>query len=115
MVLYFELFEVDKVETLGELLLLLQDLLVLGKGISGSEDLESEVLKFLGYFGLPFLPLLDLVGLDGLLGAAVGGLFGNLPLKLLEGTADVVAFGLLFSKFVLKFKGHLVVTILGFL
>ena len=115
LVLYFELLEIDKVETLGKFLLLLQDLLILGEGISGSEDLESEILKFLGYFGLPFLPLLNLVGLDGLFGATVGGLFGNFPLKLLEGTADVVALGLFLSKFVLKFKGHLVVPILGLL
>lgn len=102
-------------EALCELLLLLEDFLVLGKGVPGSEDLESEVLKFLGYFCLPILPLLDLVGLDGLLGTAVGGLLGYFPLQLLEGTANVVTLGLLFSKFVLKLKGHLVVTILGFL
>lgn len=53
--------------------------------------------------------------LNGELGATVGCLLGHFPLEFLESCANVIALGLLLGEFVLEFKRHFVITVLGLL
>ena len=53
--------------------------------------------------------------LNGKLRATVGSFLGHFSLELLESSADVIALGLLLGEFILKFKRHFIITILGLL
>lgn len=115
MVFNFELFEVNEMEALSQLFFLFQYLLIFGKRIPRPQNLKSQVLQFLGDLGFSILPLLYLLLLDWLLRATICCLLGHFSLKFLEGSSNVIAFGLFLVKFVLQLKRHLVITILSLL
>lgn len=102
-------------QSLRKLFLFLQNLLIFRQSVSSSEDLQSEILKFLSNLALTLLPLLYFMLFYRLLRSAVSGLFCDLPLEFLESTADIVAFGLFLVEFVLKLEWHFIVAILCFL
>ncbi len=110
-----ELLKVDQVKAFSEFFFFFQYFFIFVKSVSGSENLESQVLEFFGDLSFPLLPFLNFMALDWLVWSAVSGLSGNFSFQVLEGRSDFVAFGLFLIEFVLKFKGHSVVSVLSLL
>ena len=115
LVLDLELFVIDQMETLSKLLLLLENLLLVGQSVPQSDVLETVLMNFLilGFIG--FLPVLDHLSAELFTCAAVDGVHGDTTLELLELLLDFCALRLLLIKLVLEFTSHAIVTVLGFL
>ena len=102
-------------QSFSKFFFLLQYFLIFVQRVSSSQNFKSEILKFFCYFSLSFLPLLYLMGLDGLVGSTVSSFSSDLSFEVLESRSNLVAFWLLFIEFILKFKWHSVVSVLGLL
>ena len=110
-----ELFEIDQMETISQLFSLLEDLLLVGQSISQSDVLKSVLMHLLILKRLTFIPLLQDLLRNLLTSSRVHSILCHTSLKLLELLLNLVTFGLFLIKFGLEFRGHLVVSILGFL
>ena len=114
LVLDLELLVVDKVETLSELLLLLEDLLLVGQSVPQGDVLETILMNFLIFGLISLLPVFDHLGAELLSRAAVDGVHGDTTFELLELLLNLCALGLLLVQLVLEFTGHAIVTVLSF-
>ena len=114
LVLDLELFVIDQMETLSKLLLLLKDLLLIGKSVPQGDVLETILMNFLILGFISFLPVLDHLGTELFTCAAVDGVHGDTTLELLELLLNLCALRLLLIKLVLEFTGHAIVTVLSF-
>lgn len=113
LVLDLELLEIDQVETVSQLLLLLEYLFAVSKLITELNVLES-VLMYFRVFGLvSSFPVVNHAGAEGLVGATEHGVLGDRALQLLELVLDLFALSLLLIELGLKFGSHSVVTLLG--
>ena len=72
-------------------------------------------MKLLCNFTFSIFPLFDLILFNGLFRSAIGGFLSNFSFQFLESTPNIVAFGLLFSQFILELERHFVVAVLGLL
>ena len=102
-------------ETIGQLLLLLQDLLLIRQSVSEGDVLESILVHFLVFEGLRLFPLVK-----GLLGDLLSCsrehcVLSHTSLELLELLLDLVALRLLLVELGLQLSSHLVVPVLGLL
>ena len=109
-----ELFVIDKMETLSKLLLLFENLLLVGQSVSQSDVLEAILMNFLILGFISFLPVLDHLSAELFTCAAVDGVHGNTTLELLELLLDLCALCLLLVELVLEFTSHTIVTVLSF-
>jgi hypothetical protein len=75
-----ELFEVDEVEAVSELLLLLEDLLLVGEAVPQGDVLEAELVHLLVLLELTLLLHPDVVRLDLLACATVDCILGDTTL-----------------------------------
>ena len=112
LVLNLELLVIDQVEALGELLLLLQDLLLVLETVSEGDVLETVLMNFLIFGLISLFPLLDDFLGKLLTSAAVHSIHSDGSLQLFELLLDLRALRLLLVQFVLKLTSHAVVTIL---
>ena len=115
LVLDLELFVIDQVETLSKLLLLLKDLLLVGKSVPQGDVLETILMNFLILGLIGFLPVFDNFGAELFTSAAVDSIHGDTTLELLELLLNLCALRLLLIKLVLEFTSHAIVTVLSFL
>ena len=115
LVLNLELFVIDQVETLSELFLLLEDLLLVGQTVSQSDVLQTVLMDLLIFSLVGFLPFFNNLGAELLASTTVDSVHGHTALELLELLLDLSAFGLLLVKFVLELAGHAVVSVLSLL
>ena len=115
LILNLELFVIDKMETLSELLLLLEDLLLVCKSVPQGDVLETILMNFLilGFIG--FFPVFDHLSAELFTSSAMDGVHGYTTLKLLELLLNLCALSLLLVQLVLKFTSHAIVTVLSFL
>jgi len=95
LVLNLQLLVVNQVETLSELLLLLQNLLLVSQTISQSNVLQTVLMDLLILCLISVLPLLDDFCIELLASAAVDSIHGYTSLELFELLFDLSAFGLL--------------------
>jgi hypothetical protein len=61
-----ELLKVDQVKAFSEFFFFFQYFFIFVKSVSGSENLESQVLEFFGDLSFPLLPFLNFMALDWL-------------------------------------------------
>jgi len=115
LVLDLELLEVDQVQTICQLLLLLEDLLLVGEPVSQRYVLEPELRDLLVLLELALLLHRDVVLRDLLARARVDCVLGDTALQLLELGLNLLALGLLLVQLGLQLGRHLVVTVLGLL
>jgi hypothetical protein len=107
-----ELFEVDEVEAVGELLLLLEDLLLVGEAVPQGDVLEAELVHLLVLLELALLLHPDVVRLDLLACATVDCVLGDTTLQFLELGLNFLALCLLLIQLSLKLSSHLIVAVL---
>lgn len=110
-----ELLEVDEMEAVSKLLTLLEYLLLVGEAVSQSDVLESVLMDLLIFERLAFFPLFEGFLGDLLASSREHSILCNGTLELLELRFDLTALCLLLVELGLELRGHLVVTILGFL
>ena len=115
LVLDLELLEVDEVEAVCELLLLLENLLLVGESVAQSNVLKAVLVDFLIATGLVVLPLLDDLGLELLTGAREDCVVRDCGFEFLELVLYFLALGLLLVEFGLQLGSHAVVPVLGLL
>lgn len=115
LILDFELFIVDKMQTFSQLFFLLQHFLLVCKSVPQRNVLQTVLmdLLILGFIG--FLPFFDDFGAEFLAGPAVDSVHRDRPLQLLELLLDFGTLGLLLVELILEFASHSVVPILGLL
>jgi hypothetical protein len=114
LILNLQLLEIDQVKTIGELLLLFEDLLFVSQFVSQGNVLQSILMHFLVLERLLLLPLIELFLGDLLSCSRENSILGDTSFEFLELLFDLVAFGLFLIKFCLELRGHLVISILGF-
>ena len=115
LVFNLQLFIIDQMKTFSKLLLLLEDLLLIGKSVSESNVLQTILMNLLVLSLVSFLPLFDHLGAQLLASSAVNGVHSDRALELLELLLDLSALGLLLVKLVLQLTSHAVVPILSLL
>ena len=97
-----------------QLLLLLKDLLFIGKSIPQSDVLEPVLVNFLILQLIHFFPLLKHLLRNLLSSSAEHSIGSHTPLQLLELALYFMALSLLLIQFSLKLTSHFVVPVLGF-
>lgn len=115
LVFNLELFKVNEMETISELLLLLEDLLTVSQLILELNVLKSVLMHFRVLGLVSSFPVVDHFGAQGLVGATEDSILGHRALQLLELMLNLLTFSLLLVELGLKFGGHSVVTLLGLL
>lgn len=110
-----ELFEVDEVEAVCELLLLLEDLLLVGEAVPQGDVLQAELVHLLVLLELALLLHPDVVRLDLLPRATVHCVLGDTAFQFLELGLNFLALRLLLIKLGLKLSSHLIVAVLSLL
>lgn len=94
LVLNLQLLEVDNVEAVGQLFLLLEDLLLIGETVAQGDVLQTVLVDFLVVSRLRLLPLIERLLLDLLTRAGEDGILSDTSLELFELLLDLVALGL---------------------
>lgn len=110
-----ELLEIDQMQAVCKLLLLFQDLLLVGKAVSQGDILEAELGHLLVFLELSLLLHLDVLLRDLLAGPGVDCVLSDASLKLLELALDLLALCLLLVELSLELTRHLVVPVLSLL
>lgn len=114
LVFNLQLFEINQMKTISQLLLLLQDLLLVRELVPESDVLKSVLMNFLILQGLTLFPLVPLLWRNHLSSPRENGIRSHTSLKLFELLLDFMALGLFLIKLGLELRGHLVVSILSF-
>ena len=114
LVLNLQLLEVDQVETVGELLLLLQDLLFVGELVPEGDVLKTILMHFLILQRLALFPLVPLLGRNDLSSPGEDSVGSDTSLQLLELLFNLMALGLFLVEFGLELRCHFIVPILSF-
>ena len=109
----FQLLEIDQMESVCQLLLLLQDFLLVGESVSQSDVLKSVLMHFLIFELLRLFPFIECFLGNGLASSGEHSIFSHTSLQLFELLLDFVTFSLFFIQFSLKFRSHFVVTVLS--
>jgi hypothetical protein len=100
------------VQAVRQLLLLLQDLLFVRQAVAKRDVLKPVLVHFLVFQGVHLLPLIkDLLGYF-LTSATEDCILGDASFQFLELLLNLMALGLLFIQFGLKFRCHFVVPVL---
>lgn len=99
-------------ETVCELLLSAEDLLLICKSVSESDVLKPVLMYFLIFCLVVLFPVLDHLGTQLLSSPAENSILSDTSLQLLELMFNFLAFLLLLVELVLQFRGHPIVTIL---
>lgn len=94
LVLNLQLLEVDNVEAVGQLFLLLEDLLLIGETVAQGDVLQTVLVDFLVVSRLRLLPLIERLLLDLLTRAGEDGILSDTSLELFELLLDLVALSL---------------------
>jgi hypothetical protein len=115
LVLDLELLEVDEVKPVGQLLLLFEDLLLVGQAVAEGDVLQAELCDLLVLLELALLLHLDELLRDLLARAGVDGVLRHRALQLLELRLNLLALRLLLIQLSLQLTRHLVVTVLRLL
>ena len=100
-------------ETVCELLLSAEDLLLICKSVSESDVLKPVLMYFLIFCLVVLFPVLDHLGTQLLSSPAENSILSDTSLQLLELMFNFLAFLLLLVELVLQFRGHPIVTILS--
>ena len=114
LVLDLELFVIDKMETLSKLLLLFENLLLVGQSVSQSDVLEAILMNFLILGLISFLPIFDHLGTELFTSTAMDSVHCDTTFELFELLLDLCALRLLLVELVLEFTSHAIVTVLSF-
>lgn len=115
LVLNLELLKINKMKTIGQLLSLLQDLLLVSETVTKGDVLQTVLMHLLVLHGFVLLPLVE-----GLLGNLLASsrhdcVGGHASLQFLKLLFNLVALSLLLVELSLKLRSHLVVSVLGLL
>ena len=100
-------------ETFSELLLLLEDLLLVGKSIAQGDVLKSVLMNLLILGLISLLPLLDDLGAKLFASPGVDSIHSDTALQLFELLLNLCALGLLLIQLVLELASHAVVPVLS--
>lgn len=108
----FQLFKINQMEPISQLLLLTQHLLLVLEPVAQSDVLKTVLMDFLVLGCVGILPLLDLLGRQFFAISAVDRILRHRPFQFFELVLNLLAFSLLLVKLGLKFTSHAVVAVL---
>ena len=100
-------------ESISELLLLAQDLLLVLQPVAQCDVLQAVLVHLLVLGGIGIFPFFDLLGRQLLAVTAVDRILRHRPFQLLELVFNLLTLGLLLVELGLQLASHAVVTILG--
>lgn len=115
LVFNFKLFEINQMESISQLFLFLENFLLVGQSVPQSYILQSVLMHLLILESVHFFPLVQNLFGDFFTSSTENGVLGYATLQFFKLLLDFMAFSLLFIQFSLKFRGHLIVSILSFL
>ena len=101
-------------KSVRKLILLFENLLLVGESVSQSDVLQSELVHLLIFGGIMLLPVFDHFVLQFLTGSAEDGILSDTSLEFLELVLNFLALCLLLIQLCLQLRGHSIVAVLGF-